>query len=147
MKSPTKCFSLSLLCYLFILIYCPALQKFMTWGMRNLLCSQFPLMDISSILLRPLPVQLSFSINEETGNCIQINVNPGMTLLLARFLLQKLNASSEKLPFFILRQKVSFIYIWFNILHFIVVQFNFVKITAQFCNSRFFLYTSCSLIV
>jgi len=44
----------------------------------------------------------SFSINEETGKRIQINANPGMTL--ARFQLQKLNASSQKLLFFILRQ-------------------------------------------
>jgi len=48
----------------------------------------------------------SFSIIEETGKRIQINANPGMTL--ARLQLQKLNASSQKLLFFILSVSFTF---------------------------------------
>jgi len=105
MKSPTKCFSLSLLCYLFI----PNLLSSLAKVYEEPLLLRFPIcrdghdnINVAQTTASSTEFIRSFSIIEETGKRIQINANPGMTL--ARFQLQKLNASSQKLLFFILRQ-------------------------------------------
>lgn len=104
MKSPTKCFSLSLLCYLFIPNLLSSLAKVYEEPLllRFPICMDGHVIHFAQTTASSTEFIRSFSINEETGKRIQINANPGMTL--ARFQLQKLNASSQKLIFFILRQ-------------------------------------------
>jgi hypothetical protein len=130
MKSPTKCFSRSLLCYLFIHNLLSTLAKVYDEPLL-LRCSisvdgQF--IYFAQTTASSTEFKRCFSINGETGNCIQ--VNPGMTL--ARFQLQKLNASSQKLLFFILRQGQFYLHL---VQYF---AFHSLSLTAQFCNSIFF---------
>lgn len=127
MKSPTKCFSLSLLCYLFI----PNLLSSLAKVYEEPLFLRFPIcmdghnnINVAQTTASSTEFLRSFSINEETGKRIQINANPGMTL--ARLQLQKLNASSQKLLFFIYEAKGQFY------LH-LVQYFAFHSFSIQVC--------------